>query len=220
MDGVRAVRRFGLLLLAVLGSMPPSAALACVRGPNYVDQERAYYNAVTSVYVAVAQNFTPEDPRYPSDNFTVQLRPAEPVWGGKPPRSPVVLEFTAGACDDWFLWDGDDSEPLDGKRYFVFVAPPANNDLTQLHIMPAGNLPASDAMIMLGRLQESGGAPPWPNGQYNDPDPDSSSSAPPPFWARRFSWPWIAGASGSFFILGLILGRAIPPRRDRQRKKS
>jgi hypothetical protein len=156
-DGVRAVRIIGFLLLAVFGWMPSSAALACVRGLDHIEQEREYYKAVSSVYVAVAQDFNPEDPRYPSDNFTVQLRVVEPVWGEAPPRNPVMLEFTAGACDDWFLWDGDDSEPLDGKRYFVFVAPAAESDLTRLHVLPAGNRPASEAMVMLRMLQTTGG---------------------------------------------------------------
>ena len=215
---MRAVRVIGLLLLAAFGWMPSTAALACVRGLDHIEQERAYYNAVTSVYVAVAQDFKPEDARYPSDNFTVQLRPVEPVWGEAPPPSPVRLEFTAGGCDDWYLWDDDDSEPLDGKRYFVFVAPPAKDDLTQLHVMPAGDLAASDAMAMLQQLKATGGAPPRPTDDLDKRQPAEPSPVSSAFWTRSYPWPWAAGAGGLLFILGLIIGRAIRPSSDKQRK--
>ena len=210
------VRLVSLLMLATLGWLPPSAVSACVRGMDHIERERAYYNAVTSVYVVVAQDFKPEDSRYPSDNFTVHLRPLEAVWGEAPPGSPVKLEFTAGGCDDWYLWDGDDSESLEGKRYFVFVAPPATNDLKQLHVMPAGDLAASDAMNMLRQLKATGGAPPPPADDLDQPQPADSSSD---FWTQGYPWPWAAGAGGLLFLLGLIIGRATRRPDGQQRKK-
>ena len=108
-----------LLIMAALWAPP---ALACTLGPDHEKWEREYYNAVTSVYVAVAEDFDPEDPRYPSDNFSVLLRPVEVVWGAAPAPQPLKLEYTAGACDEWFLWGNDYNEPLDGRRYLVFVA--------------------------------------------------------------------------------------------------
>ena len=214
------MRTLGILLMVTVSWAPSAVAEACTPGLGHEQQQIEYYKAATSVYVAVAEDFKPEDPRYPSDNFAVRLRPIEWVWGEPLPREPVNLEFTAGACVDWFLWDDDDSESLDGKRYFVFVAPQSEEEAeflpahSRLHVLPAGDGSASDGLILLGRLQATGGAPPRPE---EPPLPEGSPSEEPAFWTRSYLWPWAVGGAATLFIFGLILGRAIRPR-DKRRK--
>lgn len=191
-----------LLIMAALWAPP---ALACTPGPDHEKWEREYYNAVTSVYVAVAEDFDPEDPRYPSDNFSVLLRPVEVVWGAAPAPQPLKLEYTAGACDEWFLWGNDYNEPLDGRRYLVFVAPQARNDLSRLHIQPAEGRNAAQAMELLRALQSGVRTVEGEGGE--DLLPQSA-----PTWSVRRLKPefiWLSlGGVGIAITVGLALRRA------------
>lgn len=200
MTAVRALRI--ILILAALWAPP---ALACTLGPDHEKWEREYYNAVTSVYIAVAEDFDPEDPRYPSDNFSVLLRPVEAVWGDTPAPQPLKLEYTAGACDEWFLWGDDYNESLDGKRYLVFVAPQARNDLSRLHIQPAEGRNAAQAIELLHAMQSGVRAVEGEGGE----DLLSQSAPAPSLQRLKPEFVWLSlGGVGVAITIGLALRRA------------
>ena len=131
--------KLGFLFLTVaLGAGIPAAAQACSRGSAEASAaaELAYLTEVTAVYRAVAEDFSPLDPSYPSDDFTVRLRPVEAVWGDLP-AEPIALEYTAGACTEWHLWGlGNDGESIEGRRYLVFSGPQSERDRSYLKIVP------------------------------------------------------------------------------------
>ena len=190
-----------LLILAALWAPP---ALACTPGLDHERWEREYYNAVTSVYFAVAEDFDPEDPRYPSDNFSVHLRPVEAVLGEAPGPQPLKLEYTAGACDEWFLWGDDYNEPLDGKRYLVFVAPQARNDLSRLHIQPAEGRTAAQAIELLHAMQSGVRTVEGEGGE--DLLPQSAPAQSLQRLKPEFIWLSLGGA-GIAIIFGVALWR-------------
>jgi len=200
-----------------------SPALSCSRSYESVIESREYYASVTSVYRAVSEGFTPRDSSYPGGNFTIRLRPVEAIWG-EAPAGPMTLEFTPGACVDWYLeMDVQDDVPLNGKEYFVFVAPQSKQtpallpENALLRAIPATGLQSWEAMVLLRQLQITGDGPPPPPGEFPLLYPEGSPLEKPTFWKRSYPWPWAAGAAGTLFIIGLILGRAIRPR-DKQRK--
>jgi hypothetical protein len=188
--------------LVVFATQP---ALACVAGAGYEQETRDYYRATTSVYSVVAEDFRPQDPRYPSDNFTVRLKPVEAIWG-KRPQTPLTLTFTAGGCNEWFLWDGDDNTSLNGKRYFVFVAPPGERNPSLLRVMPAGGRSAAEALVMLGQLQISGGQLPADEAEQQALPAEARN------WSRIPQWLWLSGASIILLLTGVLIGRALRPR--------
>lgn len=220
---IRILRSKSLILVAALSlTALASPALCCSRSYESVEYSREYYASVTSVYRAVSEGFTPEDSRYPDNSFTIRLRPLEAIWG-EAPAGPVTLEFTPGACVDWYLETDAQDVPLNGKEYFVFVAPqsmaasgiyPEN---AQLRALPAGGQQSWEAMVLLRELQITGDGPPPPPENFPFLYPEGSPLKEPTFWTRSYPWPWAAGAAGALFIIGLILGRAIRPR-DKQRK--
>ncbi len=135
---MRAVRLLVVLLTAASCWAAPVAAQACSRGPQEVvaEAELTYFRGVSSVYRAVAEDFSPSNPSYPGDNFTVRLRATETLWGDDPAR-PVTLKFTAGACTEWKLWGFNaPDKSIDGRGYLVFVAPEAAKDASYLRIVP------------------------------------------------------------------------------------
>ena len=194
-----------LTAAAALASFATQPALACVAGAGYEQETRDYYRATTSVYSVVAEDFTPKDPHYPSDNFTVRLKPVEAVWG-KWPQAPLTLTFTAGSCNEWFLWDDDDTTSLNGKRYFVFVAPPGERDPSLLRVMPAGGRSSAEALVMLGQLQISEGRP------TADEAGQQALPAGSPNWPRIPQWLWLSGASILLLLTGALIGRSLRPR--------
>ncbi|RYE62312.1 MAG: hypothetical protein EOO83_05800 [Oxalobacteraceae bacterium] len=203
--------KLGLLPVALTLLVALSApALACTPGPNQAEFDKAYYRSVTSVYRVVAEDFTPVDSRYPTDNFSVRMRPIEPIWGERPPPA-VEMTFTAGMCSDWYIEHIEQGETLNGKEYLVFLAPAGQQDLRKLHVMPANESSAAEALVMLGVLQARGsGAPPpedeglpkWPPQGLADSAPTSSHLP------LLFRWPMILGLGGFMFLIGLGVGRA------------
>lgn len=218
--------RTRLLILSAAMSLTAlaSPALACSRSYESVVYSREYYASVRSVYRAVSEDFTPRDSNYPGGNFTIRLRPVEAIWG-EAPGGPETLEFWPGACVDWYLELDAEEVPLNGKEYFVFVAPQSKQsseilpENSLLRAIPATGQQSWEAMVLLRQLQITGDGPPPPPGEFPQLYPDGSPLERPTVWTRSYPWPWAAGAAGVLFILGLIFGRAIRPR-DKQRKKS
>lgn len=200
--------------------------MACVPAPDPRPYTRAYFSAVTSVYRAVSEDFKPADSRYPTDNFTVRLRPIEAIWGAPPP-GPLTLEFAAGTCVDWYLEEDDKGWIANGKEYFVFVAPPGMKPrgvapaYSQLQVIPASDRESWEAMVLMRQFQitgtGAGNSPPAPPEHTPGLYPKGDPLTKPTLWTRPYPWPWAAGAAGFLFLLGLIIGRALP-RRDKQRK--
>lgn len=220
---MRAVRaRIAAVVLSFSALCAASPATACVLSPNYNDYARAYYGSVTSVYRAVAEDFSAKDSRYPGNDFSARLRPVEAIWGAPPP-GPLKLEFTAGTCVDWYLETDEQDRVIEGKEYFVFVAPPGMEPEgifpahSRLRTHPATGRQSWEAMVLLRQLQVTGDGPPAPPEQFPGLYPEGSPLEKPTLWTRAYPWPWAAGAAGGLFILGLILGRAIRPR-DKERK--
>ena len=207
---VLAAAVFGAVFL---GTVP---ALACTPSADQAQIEKAYYRSVTSVYRVVAEDFVPVDPRFPTDNFSVRLKPDEAIWGQRPPK-PFTLTFTAGMCNGWFFESLEQGETLNGKEYFVFFAPLGRERPAELRIMPAGHGSAAAALVMLGRLQASGGGAPraedaslprWPSSV-------AESAEPTRLWLDRFRWPVTFGSALVLFLIGFALGRAFHPRRTK-----
>jgi hypothetical protein len=207
-----------LLITALTGAIAPSWASACTPASDQNQFSKAYYRTVTSVYRARARDFTPVNPQYPEDNFTVVLQPTDLIWGERP-TEPVRLRSIAGACVEWYLWDGDDT-PLNGQSYLVFAAPAAREDPSELRILPAAGRSNAEALVMFGRLQETGsGAPPPP------PPPDA---IPMPLWPPKgavdeaklggmslsaaTAWLWLPGGI-LLLLIGIGIGRISRPRR-------
>ncbi len=169
----------GIVIAAVAMSALPTISSACTRDAAIHDrQTKAYAASVTSVYRAAAEDFRPVDPAYPDDAFSVRLRPTELIWGAPPPR-PVELKFEAGACVEWFFASQDET-PIDGQTYFVFYAPSAMDDLSDLRVYPDKGGPPSAAMEMLDHLKADGAGPPRP---------------------RRFGAPMIGVAAAALLLL-------------------
>lgn len=149
------------LLTALSCWAAPVATQACSRGTAdaVAEAELAYFRGVSSVYRAVAEDFSPLDPSYPGDNFTVRLRPIEAVMGDLPTR-PLTLEFTAGACTEWMLWGiGVDDGSIEGRRYLVFVAPEAERDASYLRIVPDDAELGQSTMAFWREIQTSKPSP-------------------------------------------------------------
>ncbi|GLK48842.1 hypothetical protein GCM10017620_18150 [Brevundimonas intermedia] len=203
-----------IISLAVL-TASATPALACSLPSDYAKFEQAYYRSVTSVYRVEAEDFTPVDSRSPDDSFSVRLKPTEAIWGQAPPK-PFTLTFTPGMCNGWFFENVKQGETLNGRAYFVFLAPLAQEQPSELHIMPAGDQSAAEALVMLGRLQESGGwapraeddaLPSWPPAGAID------STRPAPYWSHLVRWPAMIGLAVVLFLIGLGVGRASRPDR-------
>ncbi|MDQ8028135.1 MAG: hypothetical protein REJ23_05375 [Brevundimonas sp.] len=182
-------------------------ALACTLAPDHAVQRMAYFHSVTSVYVAVAEDFQAANPRHPSDQFTVRLKPVETVWGVRP-TEVLTLSFTPGACTEW-SFDEDDlqAQRINGERYFVFVAPDGERDPGLIRVEPAGTRAGAEAMVLLGQLQvrgdmrpspESPAMPEWPPASVAEQTPASTF----PDWL-----PWAGGASLISLLIGFLLGR-------------
>jgi hypothetical protein len=172
---------------------------------------------VISVYRVVAEDFTPVDSRYPGDSFSVRMRPVEAIWGYAPPK-PFTLSFTPGMCNSWFLESVEQGETLNGRAYFVFLAPPGQEHLSELHIVPAGDQSAAEALVMLGRLQESGGEMPRAEGGALPSWPPSGavdSTRAAPYWSHFVRWPAMIGLAAILFLIGLGVGRASRPGREK-----
>ena len=201
--------KLGLVPVALTLLVALSApALACTPGPNQAEFDKAYYRSVTSVYRVVAEDFTPVDPRYPTDNFSVRMRPIKLIWGERPPP-PVEMTFTAGMCSDWYIEHIDQGETLNGKEYLVFLAPPGRQNLRNLHAIPANDRSAAEALVILGNLQVRGGSAPYPEDDGLPTWPPSelanSASGTPPL---SFRWPVTLGIGAFLFLIGLGVGRA------------
>ncbi len=205
--------RFLAIVLVVCGLVgATSSALACSLPSDWADRRVGYYRSVTSVYVATAEDFRPANALYPSDRFTVLLKPVETVWG-TPPKRPLKLEFYPGACNEWFLWnDNDDLSRVDGNRYFVFFAPEGERSSGLIRVEPAESRTGAEAMVMLGRLQVTGGRPPGPeDGVWPHWPPQSAGDEArreQPFWSRGSPWLWLSGTSILILLIGVIIGRA------------
>lgn len=206
MTGLRTIGAM-LALAAIFVAAP---ALACTPSPNQDQFDKAYFRSVTSVYRVVAQEFTPTDSRAPSDDFSVRMKPVEAIWGQSPPQ-PFTLSFKPGMCNDWGLEAIEQGQTLNGRAYFVFFAPSARDRLSELHIIPAGDQSAAEALVTLGRLQESGSwvprpddsaLPKWP------PQAEVPSSLAALAGLARFRWPAVVGSAILLFLIGFGFGRA------------
>ncbi|WP_420479043.1 hypothetical protein [Brevundimonas sp. FT23028] len=197
-----------VLLTAVgLASAFAVPAMACTRAPDNAVQRMAYFHSVTSVYVAIAEDFQSANPRYPSDEFTVRMKPVETVWGD-PPGQALTLNFTPGACTEWFF-DEDDlqAQRINGGRYFVFVAPNGERDPSLIHVEPAGTRTGAEALVRLGHLQMRGDLTPRPDSPVMPEWPprsmaDQTQGPTLPRWL-----PWVGGASIISLLLGFLIGR-------------
>jgi hypothetical protein len=203
------VKLAGPILAMTLLAASAVPALACTPSVNQLMFEKAYYRSVTSVYRVVAEEFTPADPRYPMDNFSVRLKPVETVWGQRAPE-PFTLTFTPGMCNGWFL-EVVPGETLNGREYFVFSAPPGQQRLSELHVMPTDGQPSAAALVLLGRLQATGSTAPRPEDASLPVWPPVGSldaSRPVPVGPVLSLWPWLLGSAITLFLIGLGVGRA------------
>ncbi len=197
-------------MLALAAMFAAAPALACTPSRNQDQFDKAYYRSVISVYRVVAQEFTPTDPRAPSDDFSVRMKPVEAIWGKSPPQ-PFTLTFKPGMCSDWDLEAIEQGQTLNGRAYFVFFAPSAKDRLSELHIIPAGDQSAAEALVTLGRLQESGSWGPRPDDRALPewpPQAEANSSLPALAWLARFRWPAVVGLAILLFLIGFGFGRA------------
>ncbi|NBW09087.1 MAG: hypothetical protein EBR82_13795 [Caulobacteraceae bacterium] len=209
-----------LVLTLLAASAVP--ALACTPSGNQAQIEKAYYRSVTSVYRVVAEEFAPADPRYPMDNFSVRLKPVETVWGERAPE-PFILTFTPGMCNGWFLEDLSPGETMNGREYFVFSAPPGQQRLSELHVMPTDGQPSVAALVLLGRLQTTGSTAPSPEDRSLPAWPPVDvvdASRPAPARAVISLLPWLLGSAVTLFLIGLGVGRASSGTRRKKTQSS
>lgn len=136
------------------GAFGCGGAIACTPPP--ADQAERYQardlQAVTVIYRARIENVTLRDPY--GDNLSFTLMPGEKLWGGLLPGA-LDLEFTAGACTNWFFIGEEEADPSpEGLDVIVLANPAGLADHRWLYILRAD---ADYAAFFLDRWREVSG---------------------------------------------------------------